>query len=80
MGDPGKMIMLEEVLKIIRRDQLLDNVKETGKVLMKGLLEYQNNYNGLIHSVRGRGTFISFDLPTTAQRDTVVNRLKNKGT
>ncbi|XP_065199488.1 4-aminobutyrate aminotransferase, mitochondrial-like [Planococcus citri] len=79
MGDPGKMIILEEVLKIIRRDQLLENVKETGKVLMKGLLEYQNNYNGLIHSVRGLGTFISFDLPTSAQRDTVVNRLKNKG-
>ncbi|XP_065217365.1 4-aminobutyrate aminotransferase, mitochondrial-like [Planococcus citri] len=79
MGDPGKMIMLEEVLKIIRRDQLLENVKETGKVLMKGLTEYQNSYNGLIHSVRGLGTFISFDLPTSAQRDTVVNRLKNKG-
>lgn len=80
MGDPGKMIILEEVLKIIKQEALLENVKQTGNVLMKGLLEYQKNYSGLIHSVRGKGTFISFDLPTTSQRDAVITKLKNKGT
>lgn len=79
MGDPGKMIILGEVLKVIKRDSLLQNVRQTGDVLMKGLLDYQKKYSGLIHSTRGLGTFISFDLPTTAQRDAVITKLKNKG-
>lgn len=79
MGDPSKLIMLEEVVKIIQKESLLENVNKTGNVLMKGLLEYQKKYSNLVHSVRGLGTFISFNLPTTEQRDKVVAKLKAKG-
>lgn len=79
MGDPSKMILLEEVVKIIKQESLLKNVQETGDVLMKGLKDLQKKHSGLISSVRGLGTFISFDFPTTAQRDKVVSLLKNKG-
>lgn len=79
MGDPSKLIMLEEVVNIIRRESLLENVNKTGNVLMKGLLDYQKKYSNLINSVRGLGTFISFNLPTTEQRDKVVAKLKAKG-
>lgn len=73
------MIILEEVIRIIKRDSLLDNVNITGKVLMDGLLEYQKKYSALISSVRGMGTFISFNLPTTEKRDKVLSKLRAKG-
>lgn len=79
MGDPSKLIILEEVIKIIQRESLLENVNKTGSVLMNGLYEYQKKYSNLVNSVRGLGTFISFNLPTTQQRDTVVAKLKAKG-
>lgn len=79
MGDPSKMIILEEVIKIIKKEALLHNVNVTGKVLMNGLFEYQKKYSGLISSVRGLGTFISFNLPTTEKRDIVVSKLRAKG-
>ncbi|XKL68492.1 hypothetical protein PGB90_003983 [Kerria lacca] len=79
MGDPSKIILLEEIIKIIKRDSLLENVKITGKVLMNGLFEFEKQYSGLVKAVRGLGTFISFDLPTTSKRDEVIALLKTKG-
>lgn len=35
MGDPGKVILLQEVLKVIRRDNLLQNATVTGDILYK---------------------------------------------
>ena len=79
MGDPSKMIILEEVLKIIKQESLLNRVQNTGDVLMKGLTEYENKYPQLINSVRGMGTFVSFNLPSTAHRDKAIVKLKSKG-
>ena len=33
MGDPGKVIMLQAVLDVIRREDLLENTRVTGDVL-----------------------------------------------
>lgn len=79
MGDPSKMIILEQVVKIIEQESLLSNVNATGKMLMNGLFEYQKQYSNLVSSVRGLGTFISFNLPTPERRDKVVTKLRNKG-
>lgn len=38
MGDPSKVIMLEEVVRVIQRDRLLENVNESGDVLMKVII------------------------------------------
>ncbi len=73
------MIILNEVIKIIKQEALLENVKATGVVLMGGLLDFQKNYPELVNSVRGLGTFIAFDLPSASQRDTVISKLKKKG-
>lgn len=79
MGDPSKVIMLEEVIRVIQRDRLLENVNETGDILMKGLTALQNRYPQHINSTRGRGTFIAFDGTDAAKRDTIVNKLKLQG-
>lgn len=79
MGDPGKLILLEEVLKVIKRDNLLENVNRVGAVLKKGLLDAQKEYSNLLHSTRGRGTFLAISAVNTKARDEIVARLKTKG-
>ncbi|XP_050690802.1 4-aminobutyrate aminotransferase, mitochondrial-like [Eriocheir sinensis] len=81
MGDPSKVVMLSEVIKVIQRDRLLDNVREVGGVLYKGIETLQQQYPQHIHRLRGRdrGTFIAFDGLTPAKRDAIVARLKMQG-
>jgi len=79
MGDSGRILLLEAVLKVIQRDNLLALVRESGNVMMKGLKELQDQYPAILSNLRGRGTFISVDAPTAAARDELVNRLKMKG-
>ncbi|XP_047509831.1 4-aminobutyrate aminotransferase, mitochondrial [Pieris napi] len=79
MGDPGKLILLERVLKVIKSQNLLNVVNESGKTLKNGLLELEKEFPHLINSVRGRGTFLSFNAPTTDCRDKINADLKKNG-
>jgi len=47
--------------------------------LLKGLTELQVKYPKLMHSARGKGTFVSFDAADGKMRDTILNELRNKG-
>ena len=64
VGDPGKVVLLDAVLKTIKKDNLLQNTKEAGKVLLDGMKSLEKKYPGLVHSSRGIGTFIAFDADT----------------
>lgn len=44
MGDPTKVVMLETLLAVIERDNLLKNVQEVGKVLLDGLRAAEVKY------------------------------------
>lgn len=79
MGDPGKLILLETILKVMKRDALLDNVNRVGEKLKKGLFQAQNDYPALLNSARGRGTFLAINCTDAQLRDDIVNRLKQKG-
>lgn len=79
MGDPGKLLLLETVLNVIKRDALLDNVTRTGDKLKNGIIQAQKDYPALLNSARGRGTFLAINCPTGELRDDIVNRLKTKG-
>lgn len=79
MGDPGKLLLLETILKVIERDSLLDNVNRVGDKLKKGLLQAQKDYPALLNAARGRGTFLAINCTNAQLRDDVVNRLKQKG-
>ncbi|XP_025836416.1 4-aminobutyrate aminotransferase, mitochondrial [Agrilus planipennis] len=79
MGDPGKLIILEEVLNVIRRDNLLDNVTKVGHKLKSGLEELQNEFPNLINSVRGRGTFLALNATDDKLRDNIVATLRQQG-
>lgn len=79
MGDPGKLILLEMVLNVIKRDNLLKNVTKVGAKLKAGLIDAQNEFPELLNSTRGRGTFWANNCKDGKLRDDVVGRLKAKG-
>lgn len=79
MGDPGKIVLLEAILNVIKNDKLLQNVEKTGNRLKKGLLALEKEYSNVINSVRGRGTFLAFTAVSTAARNAIVDALKQKG-
>lgn len=79
MGDPGKLILLEKVLKVIKNENLLSLVNETGKILKDGLHKLENEFPQLINSVRGRGTFLAYNAADTQCRDKIVADLKKNG-
>lgn len=79
MGDPGKLLLLEAILDVIKRDNLLENVTRVGNKLKSGLLQAQKDFPELLNSARGRGTFLAINCTTPKLRDDLVNRLKQKG-
>jgi len=79
MGDPGKLVLLEGIVDVIMRENLLNRVQETGNVLKSGLKSLETQYPGMINSTRGRGTFLAFNAKDTALRDKIVHQLKQKG-
>nr|KAG5704177.1 hypothetical protein BaRGS_009707 [Batillaria attramentaria] len=79
MGDPSKMLLLEQVLRVVREDHLVDGARDTGRLLLQGLKDLQNLYPGLLSNARGVGTLCAVDFPTTALRDKAVIALRNRG-
>lgn len=79
MGDPGKLLVLEEALNVIRKQNLLDVVQKSGKVLKTGIAQLETEHPNLINSTRGRGTFLAFNAATPKLRDEMVAKLKQKG-
>jgi len=69
VGDPHKIILLEQVVKTIKEENLLDLTRKSGAVMMEGLTQLQNEFPGLVSRVRGRGTFCAMDLPNLQARD-----------
>lgn len=79
MGDPGKLLLLGEVLKVIKRDNLLKNVQVVGDVLKQGLLQLECEFPGKLSATRGRGSFLSVDCKDGKSRDAIVDKMKQRG-
>nr|XP_045597671.1 4-aminobutyrate aminotransferase, mitochondrial-like isoform X2 [Procambarus clarkii] len=80
MGDSSKVITLEEVIRVINRDRLLENVEKTGKILLKGIQELEQQFPQHINAARGRGTFLAFDGTNANKRDAIIGKLRMLGT
>jgi 4-aminobutyrate aminotransferase/(S)-3-amino-2-methylpropionate transaminase len=57
MGDPVRILLLEQILNIIEEDNLIEKTAEIGRNLLEELMQIEN-----IKNVRGQGTFIAFDV------------------
>lgn len=77
--DPGKLLILEQILKVIQRDNLLANVNKVGTKLKAGLFDAQKEFPQLLNSTRGRGTFLAISCASSTLRDDLVGRLRAKG-
>lgn len=72
MGDPSKLLLLESVVNVIKRDKLIDLVNQSGEKLLHGLIHLQNVYPNLLSNARAQGTFAAIDFCTSAHRDKVA--------
>jgi 4-aminobutyrate aminotransferase / (S)-3-amino-2-methylpropionate transaminase len=79
LGDYTRLIMLEETLKVIERDHLVELNRETGDHLLNGLKKFCQQFPNVINSARGLGTFCSFDGADVKTRDQIIDKLRNNG-
>lgn len=79
MGDPAKLIMLESVINVIHREELVQKIDTVGQKLQQGLLQLQGKYSNVISNARGKGTFCAFDLKDGPTRDKVLDQLALSG-
>ncbi|XP_046448564.1 4-aminobutyrate aminotransferase, mitochondrial-like [Daphnia pulex] len=80
MGDPSKVLLLEKVVEVVKRDNLLNLAQESGKRLMDGLKDLSKRYPQHIkNNVRGIGTFCAFDLSSPQKRDETFVKLQHHG-
>jgi len=79
VGEPSKIMLLDSVLKTIKADNLLEETRKAGDVLLKGLNDAQNKFPGLVHSARGIGTYCAINADTSARRDAILTNLRKEG-
>lgn len=76
MGDTIWGELLDKTITIVEDENLLERVNKTGKILLENLLRLQDS--SLISNVRGKGTFIAFDVTKSKDgRDILVDKLQN---
>ncbi|XP_011503754.1 PREDICTED: 4-aminobutyrate aminotransferase, mitochondrial [Ceratosolen solmsi marchali] len=79
MGDPSKLILLEAIIDVILKENLLDRVTRVGNYVLQELKKLENEFSNTINSSRGRGTFIAFNCATSKLRDETIKKLLRKG-
>jgi 4-aminobutyrate aminotransferase-like enzyme len=60
-------LLLEAVLKTIKSDNLLENTRQAGEVLLGGLKDLENRFPKILSGARGLGTFCSIDCDSGAR-------------
>nr|CAB3219606.1 4-aminobutyrate aminotransferase, mitochondrial-like [Phallusia mammillata] len=79
MGDPVKLHLLEKTLKVVNRDNLVEQAGKTGKHLIGGLKQLEKLHPGVANGSRGLGTFSAIDILGEGIRDKVHKQLLQKG-
>lgn len=79
VGDPLRLVMLEQVLLEINEADLMSNAEVVGRHLLNGMKTLQTAYPWLLQNARGLGTLCAVDAPTVELRDTILRRMRNKG-
>ena len=74
-----QLILLDAVLKTIKKNDLLVNTLATGNILLAGLKDLESRFPKYLKNTRGRGTFCAIDCDTGARRDDVLAKLRSLG-
>lgn len=75
-GDPLRALQASVIIDTIAADRLVERVRTVGDYLSQAL---HGLNHPLIERIRGRGTFLAFDLPSSTQRDRFVQDMRNRG-
>jgi 4-aminobutyrate aminotransferase/(S)-3-amino-2-methylpropionate transaminase len=79
MGEPAKLLVLDAILKTVKQENLIENTKKTGDILLNGLKDISKKHSQVIFNARGRGTFCAFDMPNASTRDKFIGEMRNAG-
>jgi L-lysine 6-transaminase len=77
-GGLADMVRSRRLLEIIERDGLLSQAAATGDWFLAELAELGSRFAGLVSNVRGRGLMCAFDLPGSAERDALLEILREQ--
>ena len=77
-GNLVDMVRAQRYLEIIEEEELVQNARAMGQVLLDGLIVLSAD-SDLIANARGRGMMLAFDLPDTRSRDIFRGLLLENG-
>src|SRR5213596_3212100 len=77
-GNFTDMVRSTHYLRVIERENLIENAGEVGAYFLGQLREWQKVCE-IVSGVRGRGLFIAFDLPDGTMRDDIWRKLFGSG-
>src|SRR5438309_2359 len=77
-GNFTDMLRSTHYLRIIEKENLVENAGKVGAYFLEQLLDWQRECE-IVSAVRGRGLFIAFDLPNARTRDDVWRKLFDSG-
>ena len=66
-------------LEIIRDEGLIEKAEVTGNHLLYRIEALQDEFSGYISNARGRGLLCAFDLPSSEDRDQIVDKIMDNG-
>lgn len=79
MGDSVRALLAKNQNRLIKRDNLLENAREVGKILRDGLDSVAKDHPRWVANVRGMSTFLAFDCETEADKNSLVKALRQNG-
>lgn len=71
-------MQLEVILDTVFNEHLIDNVNNTGNYFKSKLHSLEDKYKH-VENVRGKGTFLAFDLENEQLRDKLVTEVMDQG-
>ncbi len=73
-GNLVDMARCQLYLEVIEEDNLIENARREGALLLAGLERMQEDLDGLITNARGQGLMCAFDLTPAVDRRTFLNK------
>jgi len=79
MGDPIRLHLLEQTVKVVEQENLIEQAAETGEYLLDNLKDLAVTHEGMLANARGRGLMCAIDVKDAANRDKLRSKLLSKG-
>ncbi|KAJ1812525.1 hypothetical protein LPJ56_003833 [Coemansia sp. RSA 2599] len=79
MGDPARALLARAIVSEVLDKDLSAHVRDTGDYLLSHLRPLAVRYHRLVGSVRGCGTFVAFDCPSTELRTELLHLMRLEG-